>query len=204
MTSVSATLITDGSSDVVLIEAIQWMVANRPQRLSINYADFRPLRSPPRSLEERMKTAIRLYPCDFLIVHRGAERESYETRRVEIEREAMSAAVPTVPVVPVRMSEAWLLFDEPAIRRAAGNPNGRTALSLPDVRDVEALPDPKGLLHKALIDASELRGRRRDSFNVHKAVHAVARFIESFEPIENLPAFSGTREAIVRVLDALT
>lgn len=203
MTSVSATLITDGSSDVVLIEAIQWMVASRPLRLTINYADFRPLRSPPRSMDERMKTAISMYPCDFLIVHRDAERESYEARRAEIEREATTSATRIVPVVPVRMSEAWLLFDEQAIRRAAGNPNGRTPLSLPVVSNVELVPDPKDVLHKALVDASELRGRRRDSFNVHKAVHAVARLIETFEPIENLPAFSATRTEILHAIDAL-
>jgi hypothetical protein len=39
--------------------------------------------------------------------------------------------MPVVCVVPVRMMEAWLLIDEMAIRRVAGNPNGRIPIELP-------------------------------------------------------------------------
>jgi hypothetical protein len=39
-----------------------------------------------------------------------------------------------IPVVPVRMTEAWLLADEFAIRSAPGNPNGTQSLDLPDLR----------------------------------------------------------------------
>ena len=48
------------------------------------------------------------------------------------------------------MTESWLLFNEPALRRAADNPLGRTMLELPRARDVEAIPDPKALLHRLL------------------------------------------------------
>ena len=80
-----------------------------------------------------------LYPCDLLFVHRDAEKESYDFRRQQVE-----AAVDGghhVPVIPVRMSEAWLLHEEAAIRRGSGNPVGRTALELPQPKDVEALVD---------------------------------------------------------------
>jgi hypothetical protein len=41
------------------------------------------------------------------------------------------------------MTEAWLLADESAIRCAAGNPNGRVNLNLPDLQAIEDLPTPR-------------------------------------------------------------
>lgn len=66
-----------------------------------------------------------------------------------------------VPIIPVRMTEAWLLLDELAIRTVAGNPGGRTALSLPKHHEVERVHDPKSLLRQALLDAASVTGRRR-------------------------------------------
>ena len=38
------------------------------------------------------------------------------------------------------MTEAWLLFDESAIRVVAGNPNGKNPLNIPDLSVVEQIP----------------------------------------------------------------
>src|SRR5262249_34801620 len=99
-----------------------------------------------RTLSDRIQKSIELYPCDLLFVHRDAEKELPERRRNEI-RQAIelvskeTSFLPIVCVVPVRMQEAWLLFDEPALRRAAGNPNGRMILQLPHLGELEGLPD---------------------------------------------------------------
>ncbi len=61
-------------------------------------------------------------------------------------------------IVPVRMQEPWLLFDEQAIRWAAGNPGGKTALALPRLTQLESLPDPKETLYGLLVTASEHPG----------------------------------------------
>ena len=108
-----------------------------------------------------------LYPCDLLFVHRDAEGVPHRSRVEEIEIAMQEVRAvhegaglpPHVVVVPVRMTEAWLLFDEAAIRRAAGNPNGRVSLQLPP-GDPEEIADPKQLLHDLLRTASELGGRR--------------------------------------------
>ncbi len=73
--------------------------------------------------------------------------------------------VPHVPVIPIRMTEAWLLLDEAQIRRVAGAPNDKTALDLPRAGKVESLPDPKALLKTTLARASGLKGRRLEQFN---------------------------------------
>lgn len=55
----------------------------------------------------------------------------------------VAAGARVVPVIPGRMTEAWLRLDEAAIRRVAGNPNGRTKLGLPKLHEVESVADPK-------------------------------------------------------------
>jgi hypothetical protein len=54
--------------------------------------------------------------------------------------------LPVVCVIPVKMTEAWLLIDEKAIREAAGNPKGRQPLNLPKPSKTEELSDPKETL----------------------------------------------------------
>jgi hypothetical protein len=87
------------------------------------------------------------------------------------------------------MTEAWLLIDETAIRRASDNPNGKVKLNVPPISSLEDKPDPKQLLHDLLITASELTGRRRKSFNPQEKVRLVARHLEDFSPLRRLSAF---------------
>ncbi|MEO8494592.1 MAG: hypothetical protein ABI614_05955 [Planctomycetota bacterium] len=123
MTVLTYTLLGDGSSDKVLLRHVAWLleqllspdITTRPQ-----WADLRSVRSKPRSLAERIEATIRLYPCDLLFVHRDAERDTPDKRRVEIEAAVQQVASnPFVCVIPVRMQEAWLLFDERANRTKA-------------------------------------------------------------------------------------
>jgi hypothetical protein len=107
---------------------------------------------------------------ELVVIHRDADNAEPDRRREEI-AQAVKSCVPSLPhiaVVPVRMTEAWLLLDEPLLRTVAGNPNGRTPLSLPTVREVEDLPNPKNCLIETLIEtlieASGLRGRRLKTF----------------------------------------
>lgn len=164
MNDLRFTLTTDGSSDRVLLRHLGWMLRRRlgPQvALQPQWADLRQLRSKPKKLAERIRFALELYPADLLFVHRDAESIDPSPRYAEIEQAAAeaNADVPVVPVVPIRMTEAWLLFDERAVRWAAGNPNGRQALGL-SIKNVEANPDPKSLLREAIKTASGKTGRR--------------------------------------------
>lgn len=190
------TLLTDGSSDRALLPLLNWLLREMRVQLAIQpiWADLGRLRNRPKDLAERIATCIAFYPCDLLFIHRDAERESRQTRVSEIERAlagvgSSQTVPPAVCVVPVRMQEAWLLFDESAIRRAAGNPNGRQPVQLPKMTDCEALPDPKTILHTALRDASGLAGRRLRQFDPHQAALRLADLIGGFAPLRALPAF---------------
>lgn len=190
------TLLSDGSSDDALLPILSWLLSLhkvtcplRPQ-----WADLRRLSPPPKTFRLRIQRSLDLYPCDLLFVHRDAEREPYATRRREIqaaleEAARTSALPPAVCVIPVRMLEAWLLFDERALRRAAGNPNGKRPLELPPLSRLELLPDPKRNLYELLREASGQAGRRRARLSVRDCAKQVPRSIEDFFPLRGLPAF---------------
>jgi hypothetical protein len=190
------TLLSDGSSDRALLPLLNWLLRDMHVQRAIQpqWADLGRLPRTPKGLPDRIRKSIEFYPCDLLFVHRDAEREPLDTRLCEIERatEAARSSMPVPPavcVVPVRMQEAWLLFDERAIRRAAGNPNGQVDLLLPSVGTCEALIHPKEVLHAALRDACELSGRRRQRFDPHQAALRLADLIDDFAPLRALPAF---------------
>lgn len=202
MAELRCTLVADGSSDAALIPLLKWLLVENGVEVGvqIEWADYRPLRQPPQTLAEKMRVSIDLFPCDLLFVHRDAERITREERVNEIRAAIAGAHLRPLPqhicVVPVRMTEAWLLFDELAIRHAAGNRTGRELLNLPRLSDVESLPDPKTLLHNSLRTASGLKGRRLKRFAVQARVHRLSELIHSFAPLRELTAFTALETEI--------
>ncbi|MBO1348830.1 MAG: DUF4276 family protein [Hormoscilla sp. GUM202] len=202
------TLLSDGSSDKALQYVLTWLLR---EHIVVNCAiqseraDLGRLPKPPKKLPDRIQKSLELYPCDLLFVHRDAEKEPRQNRvdeiRKAIDSVGKSLSVPAVCVIPVRMQEAWLLFDEAAIRKAAGNPRGRQALKLPDLAKVEELPDPKKNLHQALLDASELGPKRRKKFKVNEKVHRVAELIDDFTPLLALSAFRALEVDIEQAIE---
>jgi len=126
--------------------------------------------------------------------------EPYERRLDEIRRAA--SEIEKVPIVPVRMQEAWLLFDEQAIRKAAGNPGGRIVLTLPPLARLESLADPKKILHDLLLEATEHQGRRRKRFHPSRAALRLGEILEDFSPLRALPAFRDAEQRIVETLES--
>jgi len=171
------TLLGDGRGDRALMPLLSWLLEQRSPRAFLG-AWAEPAYLPPvrGGLALRMRAAVQLYPCDLLFVHRDAERQSREVRVQEIRsgKATFSHCPPTACVIPVRMTEAWLLFDEPALRTAAGNPNGRVDLRLPRLQDADSLPDPKRLLEDCLKRATGRQARRLPGFAIGAAVQRLA------------------------------
>jgi hypothetical protein len=166
------------------------------------YADLRSLRTKPKDLDERIKLATQLYPCDILFIHRDAEKEPLGVRLAEVRKVDMSKlGARGIPVIPIRMTEAWFLHDEDAIRRASGNPHGRTRLNLPRAKDVEHVANPKATLFDALLEATELTGNRREKSKreLPRMRLRVADLIDDFEPLIGVPAF----DHFLKELDAV-
>jgi hypothetical protein len=100
------------------------------------------------------------------------------------------------------MQEAWFLFDEAAIREAAGNPNGAQQLEMPSLQVIEKIPDPKEILLGLLKDASGLSGRRLKSFDARAHVHRLAQVIEDYSPLLLVPAFNALDAELKKILIA--
>ncbi len=212
MNELRFTLLGNGPSDKVLLPILRWILRQYLKRCPIQdeWADLGRVPHPPRKLEERIQYALDLYPCDLFFVHRDAESEIPQKRideinaAVEEARKNCSATFPpTVCVIPVRMTEAWLLFDPNAIRHAAGNPNGRMDVSLPNLSELESLPDPKEVLYELLRTASGLSGRHLKKFPHRELVHRVPDFIDDFSPLRSLSAFGALERDIRKVVSLL-
>jgi len=202
------TLLSDGSKDRVLMSILTWLLYQHlPNDCAVqaNWADLRRLPRPPKTLHERIRVAVELYPCDVLFIHRDAECISWIDRKAEIDRAIVDACgttaiPPAIAVVPVRMTESWLLFNVTAIRTAACNPHGSVDLVLPRLADLESISDPKNVLNGLILDATELGTHRRGRFNVSNAVGRIPQFIEDFSPLRELAAFSNLEEELTRTI----
>lgn len=204
------TLLSDGSSDRALIPILNWLLQTHLNNWAIQsqWADLRRLDKSLRdTFAKRIELSIELYPCELLFIHRDAERDSHEIRVNEIWTAVTQTtpliSVPTICVVPVRMTEAWLLFDIAALRKAASNPNGKIELQLPDVRRLEYEPDPKRVLHQLLRQASGLSSRRLKGkgFSASDCTHRVSELINDFSPLRILSAFQALESEIEDVLE---
>lgn len=184
-------LICDGVSDAGLSIVIERSARALGVELVVDVVNFDQLR-PGLSLARRLAVLPTLVASlDVLFVHRDAEGGDTEHRHMEIKRAIGGASLeyPHVPVVPVRMTEAWLLCDPAPIRRVVGNPNGRTPLSLP--ADPERMIDPKAELRSLLAKAAEVQGRRLEQLD-RRFPQLRRQLLETLDvngPISRLPSF---------------
>ncbi|WP_180125315.1 hypothetical protein [Rhodoferax sp. BLA1] len=190
MKRLTATLVTDGSSDRLLVPLIELLLdAHTDLAYQVNCADGLPPASA--GLTARIATALALFPCDILFVHRDAEGIDPIDREREIESSwpKLQPLDTLICVVPVRMTEAWLLTDERPIRAAVGNANGRDDLGLPALKDIESLPDPKKVLFGALEVATGKNASRKRRFNPHQYRHRVSELMEDLKSLRKLKSF---------------
>lgn len=203
MSRICYVLLSDGSSDKRLMPILNWLLTRRcPNRtIEPEWADLRRLPRPPRTLSEKIRKALEIYEPDLLFIHRDAEKQPFEKRKMEID-ESLSGLTdpPAVCIVPIRMSEAWLLFDERAIRRAAGNPNGRMPLQLPNINTVESIPDPKERLFSLIREASGLSGTRLKKLKTQPLANLVSRSISDFESLQHLSSFRALESELSEVI----
>ncbi|MGL4743860.1 MAG: hypothetical protein ACRCXL_05665 [Dermatophilaceae bacterium] len=154
-----ALFIAEGSSDAPLADIVERLFARQQVNLRVTAPDLSRLpRKVGKDLTSTLHAGLELLGDvpKVLVIHRDANGAGRPARLDEI-RAASTELAPDavlVPIVPVRMTEAWLLLDEVSIRRVAGNPKGRTTPDLPKHGEIERCADPKGCC------ARQLRPRR--------------------------------------------
>ncbi|MFG0318122.1 MAG: hypothetical protein ACF8XB_12670 [Planctomycetota bacterium JB042] len=200
MTELRVGLIADGSSDRCLLRLLTWSL--RQSWPGVRLAE------PVFDLhlggldEERLEQFRSRHRVGLLFVHRDAENATIEDRKAEIP----TGLDAIVPVIPTRMTEAWLLIDERAIRVASGNPNGTMPLVIPPVKRLEDVSDPKSILRTALVEASGLAGpRRRSQFrrDLSSRIHRVAAEIQDYSVLRELRAFRAFERDLEYALTSL-
>ncbi len=197
-------LLADGSSDQALMPILTWLLREHGvEAIQQEWADLGRLRLPRKpELADKIRRILDYYDFDYrldlLFIHRDAEKEPREKRVQEINTAIAKLEKPPryVCVIPVKMQEAWLLFDEPAIRQAAGNPSGRQPIKLPLPKEIEDKPNPKEILHELLRDVSGLGGQKLKKFEPTKAAKRVTELITDFSPLRSLSAFQMLEQEI--------
>lgn len=168
--------ICEGSSDSGITTHISRITAEHGHSAVVTDPLADQLPAPPRKTVAAKLQAVKDLggAYDLVVVHRDADKKDGRDPRLEEIRSAVRLVMPDtphVPVIPIRMTEAWLLLDEAEIRRVAGSPNGKIPLDLPKPKNVESIQDPKAQLARTLAIASELSGRRLDTFKKRFSEH---------------------------------
>ncbi|WP_426103776.1 hypothetical protein [Massilia sp. TSP1-1-2] len=194
------TLVADGSSDQLPMHVIDWLIAFHRPDLAVTGSFARDLGRVGSRLSDRLPAALTLYPCDMLFVHRDTEGVAIAERVREIDEAARPLHSHWVPVVPARMTEAWLLSDEIAIRAVAENKYGHVRLDLPPKREWETVINPKQVLFDALVLASGKTRRAQARFSLPKARAMVAAWTTDFSPLRGLASFDALETSLLNVL----
>ena len=173
----------------MLVPIIQWAVHRLDPDVEILEPEFRKRRGSITEFLAAYRTGAML-----IFVHRDSENLTLDERLGEFDAVDRQDVV---PVVPVRMSEAWLLFDGSAVAKAAGKPSSH--VRIPRILQIEDIPDPKDRLDELLFQAAGApTGRRGRNFRRSIAARraSVAEYISDYSPLENLPAFRAFQQAL--------
>ena len=182
-------VVADGKTDRLLVPIIEWAIHRLDPEVEILEPEF-------RRRSGSVAEFLNAYDSSAMLIfmHRDAENRLLDDRLTEFES---VSRIDVVPVIPVRMSEAWILFDESAIARAAGSPSAK--VSAPRLSEIEGIAEPKDLLERLLFEAAgSPSGRRGKVFKrslVERRV-GVAGHIGDFSPLESLRAFKRFQSAL--------
>ena len=182
-------IIADGGTDRLLVPIIEWAIHRVDPQVEILEPQFRKRRG---SVKEELGKQDSGHMLVF--VHRDSEGLRLEERLQEFEGVERPDVV---PVVPVQMSEAWILFNARAIAKAAGAPSA--GIGAPRVAELESIANPKQRLDELLVAAagnpSGRRGRIFKRSIVARRV-SVAQYIADYSPLEDVPAFAAFQDSL--------
>ena len=198
----------EGSSDEGIAGHIERIAYECGVEIAITVPKMELIPSDDKSVKSRLDAIRRLGgEYDLAIIHRDGDRDGREARLDEIRRAVESVMLESAfaAVIPIRMTEAWLVLDEMALRTVAGNPNSKVPLPIPGAAEAERIADPKALLRDILVAAAELTGRKRRIFQTHFPNHRrlLLQRLSADGPVRKLRSWKDfdrdVREAFVRM-----
>ena len=145
-----------------------------------------------------------------LIVHADADaptadnalQDRFEPGRRLVQESENDVCRDLLPIIPIRMTEAWMMADVEVFREVVGTDLTADQLGFPArSHQVEAVRDPK---HKLAIALNQIfvRRRRRKKVHLGQYYEPLARRIR-LNRLENVPAFRWFINDLTNVLEGL-
>lgn len=178
MTHLAMALFAEGSTDHQFIRIVAQRTAehilNQNSPMVVDVLDPQIVeRSPGKQAKRILDAAHSAYGFHLLLVHADADARTRDTawadriepglqRVLEASKDCNQVCDKPVPVIPVQMTEAWMLADPFAFAETMGYEIPPTELGLPRrPSQVENFADPKAKLKEAIRTAQSNRPRRR-------------------------------------------
>lgn len=205
-------LIAEGGTEAALVRILENLCrrAGATDVVGLYANELLALHSTGKDLTVQIRTLIECQTeVNLLFVHRDADGVDDTQARQFIKTTLAGLTAPrTVALVPVQETEAWLLTDADAIRRVAGNPNGRASLDLPKIKHIEGRSSPKELLRQVLVKAAK-PGREQQSIRSNDKAFGRRRrlLLEQLDvegPINELSAWTKLVRDIHEAVSALS
>lgn len=172
------------------------------------------IRSQHRDQVQRLvRAAQEAHGFHLLIIHTDADSSTTDKAYLErikpgievvqqLARSQTPVCSAVLPVIPVRMVEAWMLADIDAFQQVVGTNLTSTDLKLPQYpQQVELIQAPKAILQQAVVLALARRAGRR-LIPLDTIYEPLARQI-SLERLSQIPAFAEFQQGIVDALQRL-
>ncbi len=168
-------LLTEGPTDKrflpgVIQRTVQYLVAERGCTV-IDVQEPMPVDISPQiqgQAQRILEAARQTEGYHALIIHTDADHHSAERALNERFQPGLLLAQEAginhhlVPLIPIRMTEAWLLADPESLCQVIGTRMTANDVGVPErPHQVESDPDPKATLQEVVRRATAQRGRRR-------------------------------------------
>lgn len=204
MIQITIGLNTEGKTDVRFLKSIVKRTFEGIAfdcRTDIEILDIVTVKAPKGGFTQAMLEASRegvtQYGINILCIHADADSPDSKAvwnhkfvpflkRLSEMDDKAYCKTV--VPVIPVQMTEAWMLADKDLLRRIL-NAGNRTDQDLGIGKAPEAYADPKDRIAEALRIAQEGVSRRRYQVKINDLYGEIGRDIE-LDALRKLPSFN--------------
>ncbi len=136
--------------------------------------------------------------CVHVDADDSSDENVLETRinllRAELEFHPGNICKNIVPIIPVYMTEAWMLADIPLLKEEIGTKLSDQALGLS--RDPETVADPKGILMSAIRIAREnLSKKRRRELSISDLYQPIGQQIR-LEALEQLQSYIKFKQSV--------
>ncbi len=209
----------EGNSDESFLPALikrtaEWVLGQSGNSVTVDVRDPKVIKlsSTPAARDRAILEVARVaHSYHALIVHSDADKRTQSKALKERYQPGYNLVLQAkeqdklcqhlLPIIPVRMIEAWMLVDYEALREVIGTEVKESDLHLPrKAKQVEALPDPKQIfnevIRRAVADRS-MRQRAKIIKSVNTLFEPLGRTI-SLERLNEVPAF----QVFVRDLSA--